>query len=192
MIKEDDKMFDLNGIDGVTDDEVIVFDERDKRDVKVASLNDEGDVDINPKAKVCLVYLDEIVRLDETIKNLEFINKKLEKDLSELRDKYSRFAKNQNPRTGKTIVTDKYQGIIKDNAQDKTVREIYDMCKAEGFEGSVETIRVRVLEYKVMELHNKQIGVSEIVEILRDGNSKSKLTEETIQRILDKTGGRDK
>lgn len=115
---------------------------------------------------------------------------RLQKEIEELEAKFAGFIKNQekgkagNLVKRKRLARGKFREIIRQNCEDKSIREIHKMCVREGFTGTYETMRLSVLDFEIEQFMNEGMSSLQIKEELKRRRPKTKVETKTIEEMM--------
>lgn len=133
---------------------------------------------------------DEKLKLEMKNRDLLAQVGKVSKERDEIKEKYERFdinkrkVKNNDLKRKKRLVSGQYRKIVRENHDTKTIKEIYDMCRERGYTGTYNTMRLGVLDFEVEQCMKAGLNSLQIWEKLRDKRPKSKVTVETVEKIM--------
>lgn len=131
-------------------------------------------------------------RLKLEIKNRDLIAQvgKVSKERDAIKEKYERFdvnqrkVKNNELKRKKRLVSGQYRKIVREYHETKTIKEIYEMCRERGYTGTYNTMRLGVLDFEVEQFMKAGLNSLEIWEKLREKRPKSKITVETVEKMM--------
>ena len=135
--------------------------------------------------------------LDDAKLKLEMKNRdllaqvgKVSKERDEIKEKYERFdvnkrkVKNKELKRKKRLVRGRYREIVREYHDTKTIKEIYEMCRERGYTGTYNTMRLGVLDFEVEQCMKAGLNSLQIWEKLREKRPKSKVTVETVEKMM--------
>lgn len=131
-------------------------------------------------------------RLKLEIKNRDLFAQidKVSKERDEIKEKYERFdvnkrkVKNKELKRKKRLVRGRYREIVREYHDTKTIKEIYELCRERGYTGTYNTMRLGVLDFEIEQYMKASLNSLEIWEKLREKRPKSKVTVETIEKMM--------
>jgi len=134
----------------------------------------------------------EDVKLKIKMENRSLISQldKIKKERDEIRDKYERFdvnkrkLKNKELKRKKRLVRGRFREIVREYHETKTIKEIFEMCRERGYTGTYNTMRLGVLDFEVEQYMKAGLNSLQIWEKLREKRPKSKVTVETVEKMM--------
>ena len=136
------------------------------------------------------VIEDEKLKLEMQNRSLIDQINKVSKERDEIKDKYERFdvnqrkVKNNEMKRKKRLVRGRFREIVREYHETKTIKEIYEMCRERGYTGTYNTMRLGVLDFEVEQFMKAGLNSLEIWEKLREKRPKSKVTVETVEKMM--------
>jgi len=136
------------------------------------------------------VIEDEKLKLEMENRSLIAQINKVSKERDEIREKYERFdvnmrkIKNKELKRKKRLVRGRFREIVREYHETKNIKEIYDMCRERGYTGTYNTMRLGVLDFEVEQFMKAGLNSLQIWEKLREKRPKSKITVETVEKMM--------
>jgi len=136
------------------------------------------------------VIEDEKLKLEMENRSLISQLDKTKKERDEIQEKYERFdvnkrkVKNKELKRKKRLVRGRFREIVREYHETKTIKEIYDMCRERGYTGTYNTMRLGVLDFEVEQFMKAGLNSLQIWEKLREKRPKSKITVETVEKMM--------
>ena len=136
------------------------------------------------------VLEDEKLKLEMKNRDLLAQVGKVSKERDEIKEKYERFdinkrkVKNKELKRKKRLVRGRYREIVREYHDTKTIKEIYELCRERGYTGTYNTMRLGVLDFEVEQYMKAGLNSLQIWEKLREKRPKSKVTVETVEKIM--------
>lgn len=136
------------------------------------------------------VIEDEKLKLEMQNRGLIAQVGKVSKERDAIKDKYERFdvnkrkVKNKELKRKKRLVRGRYREIVREYHETKTIKEIYDMCRERGYTGTYNTMRLGVLDFEVEQYMKAGLNSLQIWEKLREKRPKSKISVETVEKMM--------
>lgn len=136
------------------------------------------------------VIEDEKLKLEMENRSLISQLDKTKKERDAIQEKYERFdvnkrkVKNKELKRKKRLVRGRYREIVREYHETKTIKEIYEMCRERGYTGTYNTMRLGVLDFEIEQYMKAGLNSLEIWEKLREKRPKSKVTVETVEKIM--------
>lgn len=131
-------------------------------------------------------------KLKTEMKNRDLLAQvdQISQERDEVKEKYERFdvnqrkVKNQELKRKKRLVRGRYREIVREYHETKTIKEIYELCRERGYTGTYNTMRVSVLDFEVEQYMKSGMNSLEVWEKLREKRPKSKITVETVEKMM--------
>jgi len=136
------------------------------------------------------VLEDEKLKLEMKNRDLLAQIDRVSKERDEIKEKYERFdvnkrkVKNKELKRKKRLVRGRFREIVREYHETKTIKEIYEMCRERGYTGTYNTMRLAVLDFEVEQCMKAGLNSLQIWEKLREKRPKSKVTVETVEKMM--------